>query len=772
MPVLINALTIDLEEWFCVSNFERTIRREDWPRLESRVEASTARIEALLDRHGVKATFFVLGWVAERHPDPDCPPGGGGARNRHPRVRPRARLYPRSRPLPRRHPALLARDRGGRWGPLPRLPCSVVLAAPGHDLGLGSPGRRRHPLRLVGLPGAPRSYGEPDAPRFPYALRRGRADLVEFPPSTVALGSRNLAVAGGGYFRLYPLAVTRWAVGRINREGQPAVVYLHPWEFDRTHIRRPPSPDGYCCATGSVWPPSPASSKPCSAASRSARCPRPSRPRDRPPDAGAGCETARAPRSQPPRGRRRARLRLFLANALALSGREVDLIVIDASGPLRGQLSPAVRVVELGSRSMLSGLPALRRYLRRQRPAALISTLTYANIVAVWAGRLSRTGTPILVREATTLSRNRGSGWKAWLVRRLVGRAYAAADGVIAVSRGVADDLVDGFGVPRQRIRLIANPAIPGDIDEQMRAPVAHPSIGDPVVPCLLAVGRMTEAKDYPNLIRALQRVRERRPVRLIVLGDGELRPSLTALVDELGLGAHVALPGFVDNPFAWMSRASLFVLSSCFEGMPNVLIQALACGCPVVSTGLRERPARDPRARPARFPGARRRSRSARARDPRRTRRRPGLGGGDRAGPPVLGRERGAGLRRRRTRRRLPGLTSRSTWVKFGRDEGDHPGRRQRHAAHPVTRVVSKQLLPVYDKPMIYYPLSTLMLARHPRDPDHQHAARPAALFRALLGDGPSGASTCLRRAAAARGSGAGVPDRRGRSSAATPSP
>ena len=78
-------------------------------------------------------------------------------------------------------------------------------------------------------------YGEPDAPRFPHELTSGNTRLIEFPPSTVALGARNVAVAGGGYFRLYPLPVTRWAIRRINGEGQPAVIYLHPWEFDPDH---------------------------------------------------------------------------------------------------------------------------------------------------------------------------------------------------------------------------------------------------------------------------------------------------------------------------------------------------------------------------------------------------------------------------------------------------------------------------------------------------------------------------------------------------------
>ena len=112
-----------------------------------------------------------------------------------------------------------------------------------------------------------------------------------------------------------------------------------------------------------------------------------------------------------------------------------------------------------------------------------------------------------------------------------------------------------------------------------------RPEFYDSAPPVLLAAGRFTGQKDYPNMIRAFAKVRAERPARLMILGEGKQRAELEALIAELGVADDVALPGFVDNPFMYMSRASLFVLASKWEGLPGVLIQAMACGCPVVST-------------------------------------------------------------------------------------------------------------------------------------------------------------------------------------------
>jgi polysaccharide deacetylase family protein (PEP-CTERM system associated) len=229
---MINALTIDLEDWFCVSNFDHVIARDGWSAQESRLEAPTRRILDLLDAHSVKATFFVLGWIAERHPrlireihERGHEIGSHGYAHRLVyQLSPEEFRCDLRRSLDVLHEATGAQIRGYR--------------APSFSLRRGMDWAW-DALHAAGIrydssifPVLHDRYGEPDAPRFPFPIASRGGVILEFPLSTISAFMRNLPVAGGGYFRLYPLAVTRWAVRRINREGHPAVVYLHPWEFD------------------------------------------------------------------------------------------------------------------------------------------------------------------------------------------------------------------------------------------------------------------------------------------------------------------------------------------------------------------------------------------------------------------------------------------------------------------------------------------------------------------------------------------------------------
>lgn len=282
-----------------------------------------------------------------------------------------------------------------------------------------------------------------------------------------------------------------------------------------------------------------------------------------------------------------------LANELAERGFAVDLVLADASGPYLKEVSPAVRIVDLGAGRVLFSLPALVRYLRRERPRALLSGLHHANVVAVWAVRRARTPTVLVVAEHNTLTassayRRRRIPSMPWLMRR----TYPRADAVVAVSEGVADDLAAALGLPRERVHVIYNPIVTDELLAMSRAPVDHPWCADGAPPMILAVGRLTEQKDFPTLIHAYARLRRRRSVRLVILGEGEARGELEDLIARLGLAEDVYLPGFVDNPFAWMRQARLFALSSRWEGLPSVLIQAMACGTQVVSTDCPSGPA------------------------------------------------------------------------------------------------------------------------------------------------------------------------------------
>lgn len=281
------------------------------------------------------------------------------------------------------------------------------------------------------------------------------------------------------------------------------------------------------------------------------------------------------------------RVMISIAGALAREGWAVDLVLVKAKGVYVGQVSPDVRVVHLQRARMLTSMLALVDYLRRERPAVLLSTLNYANVLAIVAGRVAGVPTRIIVRQSNTIRVGARAAQRAslrmmpWLIRL----TYPRADAVVAVSEAVADELVALGAVSRGTVSVIPNPIVTSELFRLMCAPPGHPWLTSPDIPVILAVGRLTPQKDYPTLLRAFQRVRLLRPCRLLILGEGRERAALESMVRDLGLAECVAMPGFVDNPFAYMARVQVVVSSSAWEGLPGVLIQALACGARVVAT-------------------------------------------------------------------------------------------------------------------------------------------------------------------------------------------
>jgi glycosyltransferase involved in cell wall biosynthesis len=225
------------------------------------------------------------------------------------------------------------------------------------------------------------------------------------------------------------------------------------------------------------------------------------------------------------------------------------------------------------------------RYLRAERPAALLSPFEVTSAIAIVAKRISGAATRIVVRVSVNLSQNKRVRWKKILERVVISILYPVADGIVTVSQGVADDLSTYSLLPLHDVRVIYNPVVSDRLSRLMEEPVEHPFLMDLSYPVVLGVGRFVEQKDFPTLIKAFNIVRETIPSRLIILGDGNDRDVLESLIGSLGLNDCVDLPGFTLNPFSFMKRASVFVLSSKWEGLPGTLIQALACGCPVVST-------------------------------------------------------------------------------------------------------------------------------------------------------------------------------------------
>lgn len=289
------------------------------------------------------------------------------------------------------------------------------------------------------------------------------------------------------------------------------------------------------------------------------------------------------------RGGGAERAMVALANGFAQRGYKVDLVLADANGVFRKEVSQAVRIVDLDAGRMLSSILKLAAYLRSSRPEVLLSAMTHVNLAAIWARRIAKTKTRLVLSERSTLSQAlKGLGTRrltAWLMPTLVRLSYPAADAVISVSRGVEEDLLRHVPLPPESLHVVYNPVVDESLDQRANEPVDHVWFEGGAPPVIIAVGRLTEAKNFPLLVRAFARVRENRQCRLMILGEGPLRPALEALINELGLERDASLRGFVDNPLPYMRQAGVFVLSSSWEGLPAVLIQAMACGSRVVST-------------------------------------------------------------------------------------------------------------------------------------------------------------------------------------------
>lgn len=288
------------------------------------------------------------------------------------------------------------------------------------------------------------------------------------------------------------------------------------------------------------------------------------------------------------------RVLLNLAHNLAARGLRVDLLLAKAEGHYLEQVEPEVRIIDLKSPQVWSSIFPLVQYLKQVQPRSLLAALHYPCEIAILAKHLARAKTRIVVSEHNTLSSEaKGISQLSVRLTPLAARlSYPHADSIIAVSQGVADDLATLIHLPPERIKVIYNPVLTPDMYQKAEEPVDHPWFQGTQVPVLLAVGRLHPQKDYPMLIRAFEQLRRQQRVRLMILGAGPEAATLQALIDQLGLTSDIVMSGFVSNPYAYMARASAVVMSSAWEGLPTVLIEAMALNVPIVSTNCRSGPA------------------------------------------------------------------------------------------------------------------------------------------------------------------------------------
>lgn len=291
------------------------------------------------------------------------------------------------------------------------------------------------------------------------------------------------------------------------------------------------------------------------------------------------------------------RRNVTLANGLRDAGHRVDLVVIDGRGELRETLRPDIRVIELGDwRTHLPFIRAKRRrqfhlargklagYLAKERPDIVLSADNYANLAAIAAREKAGAPVPIVVSQRNNAS---ASIVSPKLVSDIV-RDYPKAEAIVAVSEGVADDLVK-LGLPRDKVQAIYNPVVEGRFLEAAGRPVDHPWFGAAGRPVVVGAGRIGPQKDFETLLKGFALLRSARPdARLVIFGEGKepgARTALKGFAAELGLADVVDLPGRVPDAVPYIAAADLFVLSSRWEGLPGVLIEALGCGTQIVST-------------------------------------------------------------------------------------------------------------------------------------------------------------------------------------------
>jgi len=275
-----------------------------------------------------------------------------------------------------------------------------------------------------------------------------------------------------------------------------------------------------------------------------------------------------------------------LARGLSEKGLNVDLVLVKGGGIYLKDVPSQVHVVNFGLKRVITSLPDLISYLREKKPDVMLSAIEHLNVLALCAAKLARVNTRMIATVHNTLSQAEGvSPIRGFVMPILVRKIYPWADEIIVVSKAAREDFLQLTNINSTKVHVIYNPVVTPELFLKAKENITHPWFAPGEPPVILGAGRLSRQKDFATLIRAFSRLRQQCSARLVIIGEGEERESLQSLVRQLSLQNHVDLTGFVDNPYALMARASAFVLSSAWEGLPTVLIEALALNVPIVST-------------------------------------------------------------------------------------------------------------------------------------------------------------------------------------------
>ncbi|MBF0231955.1 MAG: glycosyltransferase [Desulfamplus sp.] len=283
------------------------------------------------------------------------------------------------------------------------------------------------------------------------------------------------------------------------------------------------------------------------------------------------------------------RMMLNLAEQIVLQNYQLDFLVVKLRGEYAKLVPDGVNIVELGGGRMLGALFPLMCYLKKHKPNWLLSTLFQANAAAILARILTASNVRVGIRIETNISAHLSQTRSPTLAMRIlkifIPYLYKRADVLIPISHGVEKDLAYRFGIPKKKMFPIYSPVLSPLFEANSKEYVDHPWFSDKQIPIILSAGRLSKAKDFSTLIKAFSLARQKLPMRLIILGEGEERIMLHDLARMSCYDSDIQLPGFHPNPSSFMSRCAVFILSSRWEGFGNVLVEALAAGAKVIST-------------------------------------------------------------------------------------------------------------------------------------------------------------------------------------------
>ena len=277
---------------------------------------------------------------------------------------------------------------------------------------------------------------------------------------------------------------------------------------------------------------------------------------------------------------------LNLAEGFVKKGLKVDIILPKEIEAYHHFIPGEVNIINLQTNRTLKSFFPLIRYLKKEKPFALISANDYVNVTAITACKIAGVKTKMVSTIHTDRSNaDNNNLFKEYLFKIIARRVYPLSNNIVAVSKGVSENAVKIYNLPQYLVKVIYNPILDDRLFEKMNERVNHKWFRGGNYKIILGVGRLMKEKDFPSLIKAYKIVRERRPAKLVLLGEGVERNYLQKIIVENDLEADVDLPGFVDNPYSYMKKADLLVLSSKYEGLPTVLVESMAVGTPVVST-------------------------------------------------------------------------------------------------------------------------------------------------------------------------------------------